>query len=301
MDEAGGHENEPATDPRHDHELAPLHGQEQEAPGHEHQMAPRPDDGAVTYRGYDRLRGRVALVTGADSGIGRAVAIAFAKEGADVAIAYLDEHEDAEGTRRVIEGEGRRALLLPGDLADPVHCREIVQRTADELGRLDILVNNAAYQGKAVKELDEIDAERLEHTFRTNIIAMFHTVQAALPHLRPGATIINVTSVQAYDPSPEILDYAATKGAIVTFTKGLARKLTPQGIRVNAVAPGAVWTPIIAQSFDEERIKKHGKTNLLGRSGQPVELAPAFVFLASDESSFVTGEVLGVTGGVILP
>ena len=294
-------QNEPISDPRHAHRRPPLPGQEQEAPGHEREMAPRPDDGAVTYRGHDRLRGRVALVTGADSGIGRAVAIAFAKEGADVAIAYREEHEDADDVRQVIEREGRRVLLLPGDLADPAHCREIVRRTADELGRLDILVNNAAYQGKAIEELDELDADRLEHTFRTNIIAMFHTVQAALPHLRPGAAIINVTSVQAYDPSPEILDYAATKGAIVTFTKGLARKLTPRGIRVNAVAPGSVWTPLIVQSFDEERVKEHGKSNLLGRSGQPVELAPAFVFLASDESSFVTGEVLGVTGGVILP
>jgi NAD(P)-dependent dehydrogenase (short-subunit alcohol dehydrogenase family) len=293
--------NQPNTDPRQKHERPPFPRQEQDAPGQERALEPRPDDGEETYRGYDRLSGRVGLVTGGDSGIGRAVAIAFAKEGADVAVAYLDEHEDAEDTRRIVERQGRRALLLPGDLADPAHCREIVRRTAEELGRLDILVNNAAYQGKAVKELDELDAARLEHTFRTNIIAMFHTVTAALPHLRPGAAIINVTSVQAYDPSPEILDYAVTKGAIVTFTKALARKLTPKGIRVNAVAPGSVWTPLIAQSFDQERTSQHGKSNLLGRSGQPVELAPAFVFLASDESSFVTGEILGVTGGVILP
>ena len=264
-------------------------------------MRPRPDDGAETYRGYDRLRGRVALVTGGDSGIGRAVAIAFAKEGADVAISYLDEHEDAEETRRIVEREGRRALLLPGDLADPAHCREIVHRTAQELGHLEILVNNAAFQGDAVDELEELDPQRIEHTFRTNIMAMFHTVQAALAHLQPGGSIINVTSVQAYDPSPEILDYATTKGAIVTFTKALARKLTPRGIRVNAVAPGSVWTPLIPQSFDAERTSQHGAGNLLGRTGQPVELAPAFVFLASDEASFVTGEILGVTGGVILP
>ena len=293
--------NQPTSDPRTRHEPPPFPRQEQDAPGQERALDPRPDDGAETYRGHDRLRGRVALITGADSGIGRAVAIAFAKEGADVAVAYLNEHEDAEETRRIVERQGRRALLLPGDLADPAHCREIVRRTAEGLGRLDILVNNAAYQGKAVDELDELDAARLEHTFRTNIIAMFHTVTAALPHLRPGATIINVTSVQAYDPSPEIIDYAASKGAIVTFTKALARKLTPKGIRVNAVAPGSVWTPIIAQSFDAERTSQHGKSNLLGRAGQPVELAPAFVFLASDESSFVTGEILGVTGGVILP
>lgn len=294
-------DDSPVRDPREIHERPPYPRQEQTHPGSERAMRPRPDDGARTYRGHDRLVGRAALVTGGDSGIGRAVAIAFAKEGADVAIAYLDEHEDAEDTRRAVEEAGRRAVLLPGDLVDPAHCRDIVHRAARELGHLDILVNNAAYQGEAIEELDELSPERLERTFRTNILAMFHTVQAALEYLPAGGSIINVTSIQAYDPSPEILDYAVTKGAIVTFTKALARKLGAKGIRVNAVAPGSVWTPLIPQSFDAEKTSQHGHGNLLGRSGQPVELAPAFVFLASDEGSFVTGEILGVTGGVILP
>jgi NAD(P)-dependent dehydrogenase (short-subunit alcohol dehydrogenase family) len=288
-------------DPRKKEPRPPYPEQQQDSPGEERAMRPRPDDGAETYRGHGRLEGRVALITGGDSGIGRAVAIAYAREGADVAISYLEEHDDAEEVRRLIEREGRRALLLPGDLADPAHCREIVHRTAAELGRLDVLVNNAAFQGEAVDELEELDADRIEHTFRTNIVSMFHTVQAALQHLKPGAAIINVSSIQAYDPSPQILDYATTKGAIVTFTKALAKKLAERGVRVNAVAPGAVWTPLIPQSFGPEKVKKHGERNLLGRAAQPAELAPAFVFLACEDASFITGEVLGVTGGIILP
>jgi hypothetical protein len=264
-------------------------------------MEPQPDFGETSYRGHDRLVGRVALITGADSGIGRAVALAYAREGADVAIAYLESHEDAEETRRVVEEAGRSALLLPGDVADPEHCRTLVEETVKQLGRLDILVNNAAYQGEEVDELDELDTERIERTFRVNILAMFHLARAAVPHMEPGSTIINVTSIQAYNPSPGILDYATTKGAIVSFTKGLAHQLIDKGIRVNAVAPGAVWTPLIPQSFGPERVARHGQNAPIGRPAQPVELSPAFVYLASEESSFVVGEILGVTGGVILP
>ncbi|HZU84005.1 MAG TPA: glucose 1-dehydrogenase [Polyangiaceae bacterium] len=278
----------------------PFHEPEQPHPGRQAQMRNQPDYGEETYVGHGRLSGRVALVTGADSGIGRAVALAFAREGADVGIAYLDEHDDARETQRVVEAEGRRALLLPGDVGDPAHCREIVERTVRELGRLDVLVNDAAFQGKAVESFDQIDPERIERTFRTNVEAMFFTVRAALPHLEAGSAIINVASIQAYKPSPAILDYAATKGAVVAFTKGLAQELAKKGVRVNCVAPGPVWTPLVVQSFDEQKIEQFGANDPLQRPAQPVEVAPAFVFLASDESRFVNGEVLGVTGGQLL-
>jgi len=287
-------------DPRTKHPEPPFPEQTQQHPGSEQKMDPPPDYGEETYKGHDRLRGRVALITGGDSGIGRAVALAFAKEGADVAIAYLTEHEDAETTRAAVEKVGRKAILLPGDLSDAGYCREIVERTVEHFGRLDILVNNAAYQDKAVESLSEITHERLLRSFSVNIIAMFNTAREALPHLEPGSSIINVTSIQAYQPSPPILDYAATKGAIVTFTKGLAHELADKGIRVNAVAPGPVWTPLIPASFESERVAKHGTKAPLGRSAQPVELAGAFVFLASEDASYVTGEVLGVTGGGLL-
>jgi NAD(P)-dependent dehydrogenase (short-subunit alcohol dehydrogenase family) len=260
-------------------------------------MAPAPDYGAETYQGFNRLTDRVALVTGGDSGIGRAVALAFAREGADVAIAYLNEHEDAQETQRVVEDADRATLLLPGDLSDEAHCRAVVEQTVRRFGRIDILVNNAAYQGPAVERFEDLSAERVEHTFRTNILAMFHLVRHALPHLQTGATIINTASIQAYQPSAGILDYAATKGAIVTFTKGLAESLAERGIRVNAVAPGPVWTPLIPQSYGPEKVATFGENTPLGRPGQPAELAPAFVFLASEESRYITGEVLGVTGG----
>lgn len=266
-------------------------------PGSEARMRTKPDFGEETYRGHARLTGRVALVTGADSGIGRAVALAFAREGADVAIAYLSEHEDAKETERVVRAAGRRALLLPGDLADPAVCARIVDETVETLGRLDVVVNNAAFQGKAVDAFEDIDAERVERTFRVNVMAMFHVVRRALPHLKPGASIINTASIQAYQPSASILDYAATKGAIVTFTKGLAQEVVARGVRANVVAPGPVWTPLIAQSFDEEKLQSFGENAPMGRPAQPAELAPAFVFLACDESRYVNGEVLGVTGG----
>jgi NAD(P)-dependent dehydrogenase (short-subunit alcohol dehydrogenase family) len=250
-----------------------------------------------TSRATERLRGNAALITGADSGIGRAVALAFAREGADVAIAYYNEHDDAEETARVVRDAGRRTLLLPGDLADASYCQAMVTKARTDLGRLDVVVNNAAFQGKAVEKFIQLTAERVERTFRVNIMAMFHITRAALPHLRPGSSIINTASIQAYQPTAAILDYATTKAAIVAFTKGLAQEAIENGIRVNCVAPGPVWTPLIAQSFEGEKLEKFGKDSPMGRPAQPAELAPAYVFLASSESSYVNGEVLGVTGG----
>ena len=278
----------------------PFPEQQQDPVGDESEMEPRPDYGEATYRGFGRLEEKVALVTGGDSGIGRAVALAFAREGADVAISYLDEHDDAQGSARAVEESGRRAITIPGDIGDEAHCRHIVERTVEELGRLDILVNNAAYQMER-SGIEEIPSEDVERVFRTNILAMFWLCKAAVPHLGRGSAIINTTSIQAYEPSPAILDYATTKGAIATFTKGLARELVGRGIRVYAVAPGPVWTPLIPMSFSAETVAKFGKDNPMGRPAQPAELAPAYVFLASEESRFVVGEVLGVTGGLLLP
>ncbi len=284
-------------DPRKQGPKPPFDEKTQPTPGHEHEMNVAPDFGEASYVGRERLRDRIALITGADSGIGRAVALAFAREGAHVGIAYLNEHEDAKRTAAIVKDAGRDALLLPGDLADRSTAEEHCRKLAERFGRIDILVNNAAFQGKAVEKFEDIDPERVERTFRTNIIAMFHLVRAALPHMRKGASIVNVSSIQSYQPSAAILDYAATKGAITSFTKGLAESLIERGIRVNAVAPGPVWTPLIAQSFDEEKVKSFGENNPMKRPAQPVELAPAFVFLASDEASYVNGEILGVTGG----
>jgi NAD(P)-dependent dehydrogenase (short-subunit alcohol dehydrogenase family) len=271
--------------------------EEQDRPGHESQMSPKADFGEQSYKGFGRLKDKVALITGADSGIGRAVALAFAREGADVAISYLCEDDDANETKRIVESAGRKAILLRGDLADRARCESVVQEAVKAFGRIDLLVNNAAEQGKAADRFEEIDPERVERTFRTNIVAMFHIVRAALPHMKEGSAIINVGSIQAYQPSPQILDYAATKGAIVTFSKGLAQSLIERGIRVNCVAPGPVWTPLVAQSFPTDHLKTFGKDSPMTRPAQPAELAPAFVFLASDESRYVNGEVLGVTGG----
>jgi NAD(P)-dependent dehydrogenase (short-subunit alcohol dehydrogenase family) len=271
--------------------------QEQEATGRESEMEPRPDFGKDSYRGYGRLKDRVALITGADSGIGRAVALAFAREGADVVVGYLENHGDAAETTSLVQQEGRGALAVAEDLADDAGCKRLVQQAVQRFGRIDILVNNAAFQGKTVEAFEDLDAERVERTFRTNVIAMFHLVRHALPHMQEGAVIINTASIQAYQPSPQILDYATTKGAIVTFTKGLAQGLIQRGIRVNCVAPGPVWTPLIVQSFPAEKSAKFGDDSPMERPAQPAELAPAFVFLASDESRYVNGEVLGVTGG----
>jgi NAD(P)-dependent dehydrogenase (short-subunit alcohol dehydrogenase family) len=285
------------ADPRKAGHPGKLPGQQQRTPGSEAEMRPRPDFGEATYRGHGRLTDRVAIVTGGDSGIGRAVALAFAREGAHVVVSYLSEHEDAEETRRVVEAAGRSCLTIAGDLAEDVQCARLVKATVDRFGRLDVLVNNHAYQGRAVERFEDLDAERVERTFRTNIVAMFHLVRHALPHLHPGAAIVNTTSIQAYHPNPAILDYATTKGAIRTFTQGLAKELSPRGIRVNAVAPGPIWTPLIPQSFDAKKVSEHGKSAPLGRPGQPAEVAPVFVFLASDESRYVSGEIVGVTGG----
>jgi hypothetical protein len=284
-------------DPRKKGGEPPYPGQQQRTPGSEEEMRPRPDFGEKSYVGHGRLKDRVALVTGADSGIGRAVALAFAREGAHVVVSYLDEHEDAEETRRVVENAGRTALLVAGDLSSEAQCGKLVRETIERFGRLDVLVNNAAFQGRQLERFEDLDPERLDRTFRTNILSMFHLVRHALPHLKPGATIINTTSIQAYHPNPQILDYAVTKGAIRTFTQGLAKELTKRGIRVNAVAPGPIWTPLIPQSFGEEKVRRHGESAPLGRAGQPAEVAPVYVFLASDESSYVSGEVVGVTGG----
>lgn len=287
--------------PREAGHKPPHPPQQQSATGREDKMRPAPDFGFESYRGHERLKGRVALVTGADSGIGRAVALAFAREGADVVIGYFQNEEDARESQAAVESAGRQALSVSADLGEDAQCRRLVELSVKRFGRIDLLVNNAAMQGKAVEHFEELDAERVERTFRVNVISMFHLVRHALPHMREGSAIINVASIQAYSPSDSILDYAATKGAIVTFTKGLAQSLIKRGIRVNCVAPGPVWTPLIVQSFDPEKIATFGQDSPMGRPAQPAELAPAFVFLASDESRYVNGEVLGVTGGKPLP
>lgn len=285
-------------DPRHAAKKPPFARQQQEAPGSDTALRPKADHGEDDYRGHDRLRDRVAIITGGDSGIGRAVAIAFAREGAHVAISHLPtEADDAAETCRLVQAADREVIARAVDLRDVEGCYALVDAAVAEFGRLDILVNNAAYQGPAVGAFEEIDAERIAHTFAVNIEAQFHITRRALPHMKEGATIINTASIQAYDPSPSILDYACTKAAIVCFTRGLASELIERGIRVNAVAPGPVWTPLIAQSFGEEKVASFGSDNPMERPAQPAELAPSYVFLASDESRFTTGEVLAVTGG----
>jgi NAD(P)-dependent dehydrogenase (short-subunit alcohol dehydrogenase family) len=284
-------------DPRDRYPRPDFPEQEQKHPGLESEMEPRPDYGYDTYRGLGRLEGRAAIVTGGDSGIGRAVALAFAREGADVALSYLEaEESDADETAQAVADAGRRAVRVPGDISDRAQCARVVQQAVDSFGGVDILVNNAAYQ-MTFDSIGAIPDDLLLHTFKTNIIAMFWMVQEALPHMEEGSAIINVASIQAYQPSPPLLPYATTKGAIVTFTKGLAQELIERGIRVNAVAPGPVWTPIIPASMEGEKAATFGASSPTGRPGQPAELAPAFVFLASGESSFVNGEILGVTGG----
>jgi NAD(P)-dependent dehydrogenase (short-subunit alcohol dehydrogenase family) len=285
------------NDPRSQEPKPPFPQQaEMEPPGSEAEMRPAPDFGEDSYEGHGRLRDRAAIVTGADSGIGRAVALAFAREGADVLVSYLDEDRDAAETKRVVEASGRRAVLMPGDIGDEAFCRTIVERAVKEFGRLDILVNNAAWQIES-KPLEETDPDEIERTFRTNVLSFFWLTKAAMSNLQPGSAIINTTSIQAYQPSPELVPYASTKGAIVTFTKALAQHLAPRGIRVNAVAPGPVWTPLVVASFGGSDSAEFGKDNPMGRPAQPAELAPAFVFLASDDARFVSGEILAVTGG----
>lgn len=266
-------------------------------PGLEREMTPHADHGETSYRGLGRLDGRRALITGGDSGIGRAVALAFAREGADVAISYLAaEEQDAAETCRWIEQAGRRALKLPGDIQDERHCTDIVNQVVDEFGGLDVLVNNAAFQSTH-ESIEEFSTDELEQTFRTNVYAMFWLCRAALPRLEAGSCIINTASIQAFDPSPNLLAYAPTKAAIVNFTKGLSQIAMKRGIRVNAVAPGPVWTPLIPSTMPEEKVKQFGQDTSFERAAQPVEIAPVFVFLASNEARFVSGEVYGATGG----
>ena len=275
-----------------------LPGDQLEHPGLERDMRHAPDFGEETYRGTGKLEGRRAVITGGDSGIGRAVALAFAREGADVVLSYLEEEQpDADETARVVEDAGRKAVRFPGDLQDRGYCEALIERSVQELGGLDILVNNAAYQ-MVRGGLADISPEELERTFRTNILALFHTSRAALEHMQPGSAIINTSSVQAFQPDPMLLAYAATKGAIVNFTKGLAQETIERGIRVNAVAPGPVWTPLIPATMPEDKVEDFGKEESpMQRAGQPAELAPVYVFLASQESSYINGEIIGVTGG----
>ena len=288
-------------DPREQGPKPPFEDQPQEPPGLESEMSPKPDFGAGTYRGKGRLEGMAALITGGDSGIGRAVALAFAREGADVLISYLEEEEpDARETARAVGAAGRRCVGVAGDIRDEAHCRRLVERAVSEFGRLDVLVNNAAFQ-MTREGIGEISSEEFDRTFRTNVYAMFYLCKAAMPHIPRGGSIINTASIQAYQPSPELLAYAATKGAIVTFSKALAAEAMKRGVRVNVVAPGPVWTPLIPSTMPDEKVESFGQDTPEGRPAQPAELAPVFVFLASQESSYVCGEVIGVTGGKPLP
>ena len=268
-------------------------------PGREHEMTPRPKAQDAQHRGSGKLDGRVALITGGDSGIGRAVAIAFAKEGADVAINYLEEDRDAKETQKMVQEHRRRCVLLPGDIGDEKLCRRIVDRTVKELGKLDVLVNNASEQHPQ-ESIEDITAEQLERTFRTNVFGYFFMTKAAMKHFREGSCIINTASVTAYKGSAELLDYSATKGAEVAFTRSLSQNLAKKKIRVNAVAPGPIWTPLIPSTFDEEKVETFGGDVPLGRPGQPEEVAPSYVFLASDDSSYMTGQVLHPNGGSVI-
>ncbi|HEX8269041.1 MAG TPA: SDR family oxidoreductase [Flavobacterium sp.] len=270
--------------------------QQQEVPGYEKEMHPKADHGEVSYKGSGKLAGRKAIITGGDSGIGRAVAIAFAREGADILISYLDEHEDAETTAKWIEEAGRKAILVPGDISDEQHCKNIIERAVDELGGLDIIINNAAFQ-MSRDSLQDISAEEWDKTFRVNIHSMFYLCKAAEKHLKPGSTIVNTTSVNAYKAPPQLIPYSATKAAIQNFTASLAQLWAEKGIRVNCVAPGPIWTPLIPSTLPEEKIKTLGEDVPLKRAGQPAELAPAFVLLASQDSSYMTGSTVQVTGG----
>ena len=286
-----------AIDPRTRYPRPPFAAGPQPAPGSSARMQPEPNYGEDSYVGSNKLEGRVALITGGDSGIGRAVALAFAREGADILLSYLDEEEDAEACARAIQDAGRQAVRLPGDIADPAHCAALVQAAIDRFGRLDILVNNGATQTTRTR-LDEITDAEWARTFQVNVHSQFYLCKAALPHLRPGASIINTSSVNAKHPMPGLLAYSATKAAIANFTLGLAQMLVEQGIRVNAVLPGPVWTPFIPTGMEPEQVRTFGSQSPMGRPGQPAELAAAYVYLASDDASFTTGALLPVHGGM---
>jgi NAD(P)-dependent dehydrogenase (short-subunit alcohol dehydrogenase family) len=270
--------------------------QQQQPPGTQSEMRPKPDCGEESYVGSGRLAGKAAVITGGDSGIGRAVAIAYAREGADVLISYLEEDDDAQETARLVEDAGRKAVLVRGDISDAQHCRDIVATAVEEFGRVDILVNNAAYQ-MTHESLEEIPDEEWDYTFATNVSAMFHLCKAAAPHMAPGSSIIGSSSVNSDMPSPTLAPYAATKAAIANFAASLAQLLGEKGIRVNSVAPGPIWTPLIPSTMPEDKGENFGKNVPLGRAGQPVEVAPVYVLLASDEGSYISGARIAVTGG----
>lgn len=270
--------------------------QQQQPPGTESQLTPQADHGETSYQGSGKLQDKATIITGGDSGIGRAVALAFAREGADVLIAYLNEHDDAKETARLVEEAGRKAVLVPGDIADPAHCRAIVDKAVQAFGRIDVLVNNAAFQ-MTRESLEEIPDEEWDYTFQVNITAMFHICKAAVKHMKPGSSIINTSSINSDKPKPTLLAYAATKGAIANFTAGLAQLLADKGIRANSVAPGPIWTPLIPSTMPPEEVESFGEQVPMKRPGQPAEVAPVYVMLASDQASYVSGARIAVTGG----
>jgi NAD(P)-dependent dehydrogenase (short-subunit alcohol dehydrogenase family) len=295
-------DQDPLQDPQQQHAQPDTEGEQLSPPGAEDSvtsaMGSEPDHGEDSYQGTGKLGDRVAVVTGGDSGIGRAVCLAFAREGADVVISYLDgEEDDAQQTAQLVEKAGRRAVLFPADLRSEEACQALVDRAVEEFGHIDTLVNNAAYQMAQPGGIEDITTEQWDRVMKTNLYAMFWMCKKSIPHMPKGSTIINTSSVQAGSPSPELLDYATTKAGIANFTKGLATMVADKGIRVNSVAPGPIWTPLIPATMPEENVESFGKQTALGRAGQPIEVATAFVFLASPESSYVTGEVLGVNGG----
>jgi NAD(P)-dependent dehydrogenase (short-subunit alcohol dehydrogenase family) len=283
-------------DPRKIHDQPPYPAKQQPPPGDEEEMSPQVDHGESSYKGTGQLAGRCALITGADSGIGRAVALAFAREGADVAISYLSEDTDARETKRLVTQAGRKAVLLPGDIAEQDVCSTIARKAIDALGTIDILVNNAAFQ-RSYDKFEDISDDEFEETFRVNVFAMFRLCKALLPQMKEGGSIINTGSIQSFDPSPSLIAYASAKAAIVSFTRSLASLAIKRGVRVNAVAPGPVWTPLIPATLPKNKVKEFGSQTVFGRAAQPAEIAPIFVFLAGDQSSYVTGEVYGATGG----
>ena len=288
--------NRANADPRELYPKPPYSEEKQRVPGVERSMRPKPDHGEETYKGNGFLKGKHALITGADSGIGKAVAIAFAREGADVAISFLSEVEDAEEAARLVKESGQKAVLLPGDIADKKVCETVARTAVSKLGGIDILVNNAAFQ-RSYNEIADIPDDEFEETFRVNVFALFRLAKALLPQMKAGGSIINSASIQSYDPSPNLIAYASSKAAIASLTRSLASYAIKSGVRVNAVAPGPVWTPLIPSTLPAEKVEQFGSDTLFGRAAQPAELAPVFVFLASHLASYVTGEVYGVTGG----